>query len=88
MIGKPSSPALLGIAVLSALVLAACSNGTHLHFVAITPAQGTVFFSGTAAGVKGAAAQGGDFAAGSRQRLLRPAEVHGHRFFQRRQQRG
>jgi len=54
MIGKPSSPALLGIAVLSALVLAACSNGTHLHFVAITPAQGTVFFSGTAAGVKGA----------------------------------
>jgi 6-phosphogluconolactonase (cycloisomerase 2 family) len=57
MIGKPSSPALLGIAVLCALVVSACSNGTHLHFVAITPASGTVFFSsGTAAGVKGASA--------------------------------
>src|SRR5215475_13291530 len=45
MIGTPSRPALLGIAVLCALVVGACSNGPSLQFVGVTPAQGTVFFS-------------------------------------------
>jgi len=57
MIAKPSRTALLGMAVLFVLILAACSNGPSLHFVTVTPASGTIFFSSAAAaGVKGAPA--------------------------------
>src|SRR5262252_8903740 len=54
MIAKPSSKALSGMAVVFVLILAACSNGPSLHFVTVTPASGTIFFSSApAAGVKG-----------------------------------
>jgi len=57
MIGKPTSPALSGMALLCTLLLVACSNGPSLHFVAVTPVSGTVYFSsGPAGGVKGARA--------------------------------
>jgi len=43
------------MAVFFVLILAACSNGPSLHFVTVTPASGTIFFSSApAAGVKGA----------------------------------
>ena len=57
MIGKRRSPACVGIVVLCVAVLAACGNGPSLHFVAVTPISGTVYFSSAvAAGVKGARA--------------------------------
>ena len=56
MIGKPSSLAFSGMALLCTLFLIACSDSTPVvRFVTVTPSSGTVFFSATTVGgVKGA----------------------------------